>query len=329
MGAHDPWVQARRAARWLLASTEGYNVMVPLLALADAFLTALIVWRVPYTEIDFTTYVGQARLFLNGERTYSHLDPVDGSGPCVYPAGHVYVYAFFAWLSRDATNLLPAQLVFGVLYLTTFWVVAQLYRYARVPPIMLVCLVLSKRLHSIYVLRLFNDPIAMLVLYGSALLLCQRRWRMASVVFRCVACSHSIALSIKMNVLLFLPGLCVVLYRAQGAAQALLSLGLAVLVQVLLGLPFLVNDAPSYLRAAFDFSRVFLYKWTVNWRFLGEATFLHPHTAQLLLALHLLGLTLFGVFRWTGLGTEGVRWMVRRWHGERPLTMTPCCMYQS
>lgn len=45
--------------------------------------------------------------------------------------------------------------------------------------------------------------------------------------------------------------------------------------------------------------RVFLYKWTVNWKMLPEATFLHPALAKALLVLHVLAL---GLFAWrTGL----------------------------
>lgn len=179
--------RATRMVRELLFSKAGYLPMTMLLLAADGLLTALIVQRVPYTEIDFTTYVGQARLFLNGERTYTRLDPAGGSGPCVYPAGHIYVYALLDYLSDGARNLLPAQAFFGALYLATFVVVAQLYRLANAPPILLVFLVLSKRLHSIYVLRLFNDPVAMFVLYASVYLLCKRQWRPACILYRCVA----------------------------------------------------------------------------------------------------------------------------------------------
>jgi alpha-1,3-mannosyltransferase len=57
---------------------------------------------------------------------------------------------------------------------------------------------MSKRLHSIYVLRLFNDPIAMGVMTMATLALCKRQFTLANILF-------SLALSIKMNILLFLP----------------------------------------------------------------------------------------------------------------------------
>ena len=43
-----------------------------------------------------------------------------------------------------------------------------------------------------------------------------------------------------------------------------------VLLQLVLGAPFLVAAPASYLRKAFELSRVFLHKWTVNLHFLPE-----------------------------------------------------------
>lgn len=128
-----------------------------------------------------------------------------------------------------------------------------------------------------------------------------------------------------MNALLFLPGLCVVLFRALGAVQTLVSLAIIAGVQAILGAPFLLTNWRAYVSSAFDFSRVFLYKWTVNWRFLNEATFLEARTARVLLCAHAALLAAFGLFRWTGIGTQGVSWITRRWHGERPLMLTPAC----
>lgn len=44
--------------------------------------------------------------------------------------------------------------------------------------------------------------------------------------------------------------------------------------------------------------RVFMYKWTVNWRLLPEHIFLHPAFAKILLATHLLLLGAFAHCRW-------------------------------
>lgn len=135
------------------------------------------------TEIDFRTYVAQARMFLEGERHYDALDPPGGSGPCVYPAGHLYVFALLDRWSQGGTYLFPAQLTFGGLYLATSLVVSCIYYMVDAPPVLLPFLILSKRLHSIYMLRMFNDPVAMFAMYVCIYLLCRRKWSSACFAY--------------------------------------------------------------------------------------------------------------------------------------------------
>ena len=86
-------------------------------------------------------------------------------------------------------------------------VVMGLYiRTRAVPPWVLILLCLSKRLHSIYLLRLFNDGVAMLVAYIAVWLLVSQRWRASMVAF-------SAAVSIKMNVLLMAPPVLLVMLK--------------------------------------------------------------------------------------------------------------------
>ena len=72
----------------------------------------------------------------------------------------------------------------------------------RSPELMRVCVCVcvscsagtSYRIHSIFVLRLFNDPLAMLLLYIAVILFQRHRWYEGCFVF-------SLAVSVKMNVL--------------------------------------------------------------------------------------------------------------------------------
>ena len=66
-----------------------------------------------------------------------------------------------------------------------------------------------------------------------------------------------------------------------------------------MAIPFLAKNPWGYLQRAFEFSRVFLFKWTVNWRFLGEETFLSHEFSIFLLILHALLLAFFTITRWT------------------------------
>ena len=59
-------------------------------------------------------------------------------------------------------------------------------------------------------------------------------------------------------------------------------------LQVLLALPFLLESPFNYLMGAFDLGRVFLFKWTVNWRFLPEEVFVHRGFHAVLLVAHAL-----------------------------------------
>ncbi len=277
------------------------NSYVPLFAVlflsCEAGLLHLIIRHVAFTEIDYATYLQQAALFVDGEVTDYTLITGD-SGPCVYPAGHLYIYGWFwkqvQWYrhhgagagagGRLAGLLLPlvasdasekglqtaelqarrfAQYVFAAVYLATFAIVIDIYRMASqpavgvsarrarspstscsslaqrilslftsarsrsaaFPPVLhLLTFLLSKRLHSLYVLRLFNDPLAMLLFYAAAWLLCRRAAASACLVY-------SLALAVKMNLLLFLPAWAAVLFRMMGF-YALLPASLIPLLQV-------------------------------------------------------------------------------------------------
>jgi alpha-1,3-mannosyltransferase len=69
-------------------------------------------------------------------------------------------------------------------------------------------------------------------------------------------------------------------------------------MQVLLGYEFLGANARSYLSRAFEFSRQFMFKWTVNWRFVGEETFLSKPFSIALLSAHVVLLLAFLHTRW-------------------------------
>ena len=96
-----------------------------------------------------------------------------------------------------------------------------------------------------------------------------------------------------------MPGLAMILWLRLGIVQAILHLALIPLFQMILGMPFLSVQPLQYLAGAFDLSRVFLFKWTVNWRFLGEGVFLNTTWARALLLGHLLTLLAFAHFKWS------------------------------
>eukprot|EP00795_Rhopilema_esculentum_P006638 gene6638-12179_t len=107
-----------------------------------------------------------------------------------------------------------------------------------------------------------------------------------------------LAVSVKMNILLFAPGLLLVLLNTFGLPQAVLKISLCALVQILLGLPFLLTNPVAYVARSFDLGRQFFFTWTVNWRFLPEWLFLNRYFHFALLLLHIITLITFWIKKW-------------------------------
>ena len=102
-----------------------------------------------------------------------------------------------------------------------------------------------------------------------------------------------------MNVLLFSPGLGLVLLNKVGWRRLILLVLLCAGLQLLLGAPFLLENPRGYLVRSFELSRQFLYQWTVNWRGIPEWLFLDRNFQLLLLFSHVSLLLIFAHFRWT------------------------------
>lgn len=268
-----------------LALESRYDALYILLLLSfEALFGILILQNVAYTEIDWVAYMQQVTLFhQQGERDYLQIR--GDTGPLVYPAGFLYLFGVLYEWTQQGTNVRQAQVYFLGFYLMTQWLVMMLFlkriqnmrQQLQVTKdwntksqtihsiwlwrVAMGMLCLSKRLHSIYLLRLFNDGPTMMLLYASILLFQCQQWKLGCLLF-------SLAVSVKMNVLLFAPGLLLLLLQALpdlGSVVQMLLLYCA-LPQLVLGAPFLSTFPVSYLRKAFELDRVFFYKWTVNWK---------------------------------------------------------------
>lgn len=102
-----------------------------------------------------------------------------------------------------------------------------------------------------------------------------------------------------MSILLYLPGILLIIWKRRGLLSTLLHSLTIILMQLLLGSPFISQYPMQYFSRSFEFSREFLYKWTVNWRFIDEKTFLSPGWAIGLLIGHVSTLAAFAAFRWS------------------------------
>jgi len=152
-------------------------------------------------------------------------------------------------------------------------------------------LILSKRLHSIFLLRCFNDSFAILFLFLAIYAYQKRQYTVGSLLY-------SWGLGIKMSLILSLPAFGVILFLTRGIAGGLRQASLMMQLQVLIGLPFLQQDWKGYLSRSFELSRQFFFKWTVNWRFVPEDIFLSKTFAGALLLAHLAVLGIFVYKKW-------------------------------
>jgi alpha-1,3-mannosyltransferase len=279
------------------------------LLLCELLLGILIIAKVPYTEIDWLAYMEEVDgWYVDGKYDYRELK--GGTGPLVYPAG--FLYLFWAIQQITGRQIPKAQRVFLLLYLATQFVLLVLYtkvlRHSIVSTATVIttptkndqeqqqdvqlqqsrriwsfriamgCLCLSKRFHSIFLLRLFNDGPAMLLAYISFWCFTNQRWNLGCFIF-------SLAVSIKMNILLFAPGLLYLLIETS-PVMTVPRLAICGITQLILGAPFLLRHPISYLRKAFELDRQFFFKWTVNLKFLPEDVFLSKWWAIFLLLLH-------------------------------------------
>ncbi|CAL8069915.1 unnamed protein product [Calicophoron daubneyi] len=271
--------------RALLFSAKGFVPVSFVLLIGESLLCTFIINNVKYTEIDWVAYMQEVESYLNGSLDY---DKIEGqTGPCVYPAGFIYIFALLRWATGSGTDIRTAQFIFLAFYFVTLLLVFNICRLSlKVPPYALIfsCLI-SYRVHSIYVLRLFNDPVAMIAVYSAINALLYGWFDLGCILF-------SLGVSIKMNVLLFAPGLLLVLLLHRGVWETVGYLCECATVQLVLGAPFLFHNAGAYLSRAFNFGRQFLYQWTVNWRLIPEHVFLDRRFHLTLLSLHIVFLVI-------------------------------------
>lgn len=257
-----------------------------LIIIMEMILNVLVIEKVSYTEIDWKAYMQEVEGFLNGTLDYSKLK--GDTGPLVYPAGFVYVFSALYFITGHGAKIKVAQYFFAALYIVLLVLVFRIYaKTKKVPPYVLIIMCFtSYRIHSIFILRLFNDPIAMVLLFASLNAFLDDRWYLGSILY-------SAAVSMKMNILLFAPALLVAYICNLGIIKTIIHLFICALIQLLLGLPFLLDNPLAYINGAFNFGRIFEFKWTVNWRFLPEHIFINPYFHASLLLLHILTLIYF------------------------------------
>ena len=76
------------------------------------------------------------------------------------------------------------------------------------------------------------------------------------------------------------PPLLVLIVGGERLTGALHSVALIIVAQLVIGAEFLASHPRSYVSKAFEFTRAFFYRWTVNWKFVSEPLFLSATFAR-------------------------------------------------
>lgn len=280
---------------FLFFDPQANKIIIPALLFAESILTKIIVKNVGYTEIDYTAYMEQVAQINDGELDYANI--YGGTGPLVYPAGHVFIYKILNILTKGTENIRAGQTIFGYLYTFTQCLTFLVFANLELPPWCFYLTCLSKRLHSIYVLRLFNDCFAtmyvLLMVLSLQYSISYKGCKFVPTALRNYVAPffYSASISIKMNALLYFPGFLIALYflNNENLASMIPSVLILVVFQAVIAYPFLTNGSlvrSSYFANAFDFKRKFMYKWTVNWKFLDSDTFNSDYFHKILFLAH-------------------------------------------
>ena len=246
-----------------------------------------------YHNVDWDSYVTQLELILDGELDYAKIKGENGF--LVYPAGHVYHF-YLIYTITNKGNVIIARFIYLFLYLLMNFFVFQIYD--EVLPEKLhwikIFLAISQPMLGIVADRLFNDIFSMIYMYAciNFLLKCRKNSFLVATLL------YSIAVSAKINVLLFLPGILYIFVKSKGVLFMISQLIFIISFQILVGLPFILHNPGNYFNKSFDLSRQFEFLQTMNWQMLLENIFNSPIFHKVLLLFHVSLLLMFLLLKW-------------------------------
>jgi len=307
------------------SETKTWRMVFIYTMIFEIVLNILLIIFEPTYIFDWDAYMEEVYGAFHN-RTFDYSKLKGDTGALVYPAGFVWLYTIFYKLFQwdyvhftteypesrknisgyDERTIRPTgrmysiQFMHLILYLVVLTLLFRIYRRTRkLPPYAFPLIVLSRRVHSIFVLGFFNDCFALLFF-----LLALDRYTLDKWFLGCIF--YSIAVSIKMNILLFAPGLLYLLLRRFGIVKTIFPhLFICAFVQVILALPFLMQYPIEYLKGAFNFGRKFIYIWSVNFQFVPEEIFQSKLFSISLIIGQLMMLLVFYTLIWSKLGKVG------------------------
>src|SRR6185437_607016 len=95
------------------------------------------------------------------------------------------------------------------------------------------------------------------------------RWKASAAAF-------SLAVGVKMNILLYAPAFALLWLQSGGARMLATNATICCAVQLVLGAPFLLASPREYIAYAFNLGRAFDHTWSVNWGWVPSSVFSSP-----------------------------------------------------
>lgn len=110
---------------------HSWNLVKVLIAI-EVVINILVIKNVKYTEIDWSTYMAQVGQIFNSTKFNFDYTQIEGpTGPLVYPAGFVYVFALFRELTDGGNNIQLAQYIYFCIYIAQLILVYRIYSHKR------------------------------------------------------------------------------------------------------------------------------------------------------------------------------------------------------
>ena len=105
---------------------ESYRGLVSLGVLVlQLGLSAVIIAKVAYTEIDWRAYMQEVEYVLDGEMNYLNIK--GDTGPLVYPGGFVWLFIALRAATSGGVDILAGQYIFAAILLLLLAVVLGIY----------------------------------------------------------------------------------------------------------------------------------------------------------------------------------------------------------
>jgi len=230
---------------------------------------------------DWPAHLHHVEQFLQGRLDFSSYMHFHGHN--AYPAAFLYLYTSLYYMSGGSLRVF--QLVWAIMEVASLRSIAELGLQLRLGPAACLLPFASNRLHLYHVRVVTNDGINVALMLSAVRLLTSGHQMLGTMLY-------SLVLGMKLNFILFLPAWCWATLRSvdgeellgrKGMAAVARGLLLLLLLQGLLGFPFLAGNFEAYLEGAYDLSRTLLWDKTRVFKWVGRSCFLERRFHLLLL----------------------------------------------